>query len=104
MSFSKRLVTVLGFCACVVGHATERHRYECPSPLLVGNVKHTLKHAEVYDGPPKNMASLEAWGVLKDVDVYLLCTYDGTDKSITIHAVGSASCNATDKPRAAFCD
>jgi hypothetical protein len=104
MSFSKCLLAVLGCCACAVSHATEPHRYVCPSPLLLGNFKHVLKHVEVYDGPPKNMASLEAWGLLKNVDVYLVCTYDGTDKDVTIHAVGSASCNSTDKPRTAFCD
>lgn len=104
MSFSKRLVTAAALFACVACHATEQHRYECPSPLLIGNVKHALKHVAVYDGPPKDRASLQAWDSLKDVDAYLVCAYEGTDKVVTIHAVGSTSCDATDKPQAAFCD
>ncbi|PMS36156.1 hypothetical protein B0G57_104257 [Trinickia symbiotica] len=104
MSFNKRLLMAVALCACTACHATERHRYACPSPLTEGSVNHALKHVELYDGPPKNLVSLQAWDSLKDVDPYLVCSYEGTDKVVTIHAAGSKACDATAKPKAAFCD
>ena len=50
------------------------------------------------------MASLIVWESLNHVDVYLVCTYKGTDKTVAVHAEGASSCDTTDKPPAAFCD
>ena len=50
------------------------------------------------------MASLIGLDSLNHIDVYLVCTYRGTDKTVAIHAVGASSCDGTDKPPAAFCD
>jgi len=104
MSSSKYLVAILALSAPIAVYAREHHRYECPSPLIEGKVKHSLWHAKVYDGPPENMASLIGWDSLNHVDVYLVCTYRGTTKTVAVHAKGASSCDATDKPLAAFCD
>jgi hypothetical protein len=89
---------------CWTCSAATHHRYECPSPLLDGKFKRSLWHVNVYDGPPENMASLIGHYSLNHIDVYLVCTYKGTNKTVAIHAVGASSCDATNKPPAAFCD
>jgi hypothetical protein len=104
MSFSNRLAIAFALCACVACRAAEPHRYECPSPLMLNHVGHVLAHVHVYDGPPKNGVDLEAWDSLEGIDPYLVCHYEGTDKVVTIHAIGSKSCDAADHPAAAFCD
>jgi len=102
-SLSKYLA-IFASCVPAVLYAEVHHRYECPSPLVKGKFNHSLWHVDVYDGPPKNMASLIVWESLNHVDVYLVCTYKGTDKTAAVHAEGASSCDTTDKPPAAFCD
>jgi hypothetical protein len=67
----------------------------------------------VFDGPPQNMASLipvaikhgAQWDMTKKGDVYLVCGYKGTRKTITIHAPDTMVCKALDTPgTTAFCD
>ena len=111
MSSTRCLVATLALLTCATCSATH-HRYECPSPLVDGKIKRELSHIEVFDGPPKDMASLipapagnvAIWDKLEDVDVYLVCGYKRTDKIITIHARGATICKGTDHPSAAFCD
>lgn len=104
MSSSKWLAVAVMAGVCAACHAKSSHRYECPSPLPVGGVEHALKHVDLFDGPPRDRAFLQAWDSLKGVDPYLVCSYDGTGQVVTIHAVGSKSCQATVKPLAAYCD
>jgi hypothetical protein len=106
VSFSKCLLITVASLACMAGHAAERHRYECPARLVVGKLGHALKSAQVYDGPPEELASLEAWDKepLAGTDVYLVCEYKATNNVVTIHAVGVRSCKMTDKPQAVFCE
>jgi hypothetical protein len=103
-SSTKYFIALLACFTYAKSSATTHHRYQCPSPLVEGKVKHSLWHAKVYDGPPEDMASLMGWDSLNRVDVYLVCTYKGTDKTAAVHAKGASSCDATDKPLAAFCD
>jgi hypothetical protein len=104
MSLTRPLITTIALGMCITCHASTRHRYECPSPLVDGKGTHALAHVEVFDGPPQQQASLEMWKPLKGKDPYLVCTYQGTDTVTTIHAVGANACDATDKPGAAYCD
>jgi hypothetical protein len=104
MLFSKPLFAAVAVLACVACHASEKHRYECPSPLVDANGHHAITHVDLFDGPPQNQAFLQGWSNLKGRDIYLVCTYDGTTTVITIHAQGVDSCDATDKPVTAFCD
>jgi hypothetical protein len=104
MLWTKCSIALLTFCVCWTCPAATHHRYECPSPLIDGKFKRSLWRVNVYDGPPKNMASLIVWESLNHVDVYLVCTYKGTDKTAAVHAEGASSCDTTDKPPAAFCD
>jgi hypothetical protein len=103
-SSTRYFIALLAFCTCAKSFAATYHRYQCPSPLIEGKVKHSLWHADVFDGPPEDMASLMGWDSLNHVDVYLVCTYRGTTKTVAVHAKGASSCDATDKPLAAFCD
>jgi hypothetical protein len=98
------LTAWLALFTCATCYAATAHRYQCPSPLIDGMGKHSLWHAKVYDGSPENMASLIGWNSLNHVDVYLVCTYRGTTKTVAVHAKGASSCDATDKPLSAFCD
>lgn len=100
----KLLFASSAILACAACGATEKHRYECPSPLTDDKGQHALKHVDVFDGPPKDQAFLQGWMHLKGRDIYLVCAYDGTDKVVTIHAQGVNSCDAPDKPNTAFCD
>lgn len=92
--------------------AANHHRYECPSPHIDGKVKRSLAHIDVFDGPPKNMASLipfdaggsAIWDGLEGGDVYLVCGYKGTNKIVMIHAIGATVCKAPIHPDVAFCD
>jgi hypothetical protein len=112
MSSSRFLFAILALCIPAAPYAATHHRYECPSPLVDGKVKRSLSHIDVFDGPPMDMASLipapagnvAIWDKLEDVDVYLVCEYKGTDKIVTIHAIGATNCTGTDHPSAAFCD
>lgn len=104
MSLSRLLMTTVAACFCVACHAATKHRYECPSPLVDEKGKHTLIHVDVFDGPPQDRAFLEAITNLKGRDPYLVCSYQGTDKVVTIHAVGAGSCAAPDEPNTAYCD
>ncbi|WP_414649700.1 STY0301 family protein [Dyella sp.] len=104
MSSSKLLITAMAACFCVGCQAASKHRYECPSPLVDAKGKHTLVHVDVFDGPPKDKAFLQVLTDLKGLDPYLVCTYQGTDKVVTIHAVGASSCAAPDEPNTAYCD
>jgi hypothetical protein len=111
-SSTRCLVATLALLTCTTCSAATHHRYECPSLLVDGKIKRELSHIEVFDGPPKDMASLipaaaDDAGILdglEKVDVYLVCGYKGTDKIITIHALGATICKGTDHPSAAFCD
>jgi len=104
MLWTKFSIALLTFCVCGTCPAAAHHRYQCPSPLVDGKFKRSLWHVDVYDGPPKNMASLIGRDSLNHIDVYLVCAYRGTDKTVAIHAVGASSCDGTDKPPTAFCD
>lgn len=101
---NRSLVTATAMLACVACSAAEKHRYECPSPLVDDKGQHTLKHVDVFDGPPKDQAFLQGWTNLKGRDIYLVCSYEGTDKVVFIHAPGVDTCDAPDKPNTAFCD
>lgn len=102
--FSNGLWGTLALCSCLAAHAAAPHRYQCPSHLVVGKTKHAFSYATVYDGPPEQLASLEGTDSLEGADVYLVCKYKRTDKVVTIHAVGSKSCNGTEQPPTVFCD
>lgn len=104
MLYTKWLVAITTTLTCVACSAAEKHRYECPSPLVDDKGQHTLKHVDVFDGPPKDQALLQGWTNLKGRDIYLVCAYETTDKVVTLHAQGADTCDASDKPNKAFCD
>ena len=112
MSSCRYLVAIFALSVPTILCTTAHHRYECPSPLIEGKTRHALRYVNVYDGPPENLASLipvpagraDMWDGLQYVDAYLACEYKGTDKIITIHALGATVCKGTDHPSAAFCD
>jgi len=104
MPSNKLLVAVIAAGFCVGCHAAPKHRYECPSPLVDASGKHTLVHVDVFDGPPKDKAILQVLKDLRGFDPYLVCTYHGTNRAVTIHAVGANSCAAPDEPNTVYCD
>jgi hypothetical protein len=112
MSSSKWLVVLAVAAASTASCAATQHHYECPASLDDGQVKYPFKDIDVFDGPPKNMASLipaetkdgVRWDFNPGGDIYFVCGYKGTDKTVTVHAPGVTVCKGTQTPLAAFCD
>jgi hypothetical protein len=105
MSLNRLFVATVAASLCVACQAAEKHRYECPSPLVDDKgQQHELTHVDVFDGPPQNKAFLQVITHLQGLDPYLVCSYKDTDKVVTIHAVGAAACGGADVPNTAYCD
>lgn len=96
----------------MTSHANQSHRYECPAFLVDGHSKHAFLNVELFDTPPENKVSLMGgqikngteWGISKNSDIYMVCGYKGTDKTILVHAPGVSICRATTPPPTAYCD
>lgn len=112
MSSSKwlQMCMMLGISAACC--AKSPHRYECPATLAEGHVEHRFDSFRVFDTPPQNKGELmpteTADGaevpVSKNSDIYLVCGYAGTARTIVIHAPKVSLCKTTDNPGAAWCD
>jgi hypothetical protein len=82
----------------------------CPASLTDAGVRHVLANASLYDGPPEQMADLipvpsghvDRWS-LDGQDPYLVCKYDGTAKTATLHPKTAKVCEAGGKPFKAYC-
>lgn len=111
MSCNKVIAALLLLGMASASCASTPTRWACPATLADGATTHTLDNAELYDGPPQQMASLipeftrtgARWD-LDGVDPYLVCEYQGTRRTIALHAKGAARCVAGGKPFAAYCD
>ncbi|WP_420819317.1 STY0301 family protein [Paraburkholderia flava] len=47
--------------------------------------------------------TVDRWD-LKGIDPYLVCRFEHTSKTVTLHAASSKSCVAGHKPFAAYCE
>jgi hypothetical protein len=82
----------------------------CPSSIGDGAAQHRLTNASIFDGPPEEKADLvpdssgrlDLWK-LEGVDAYLVCRFAGTERVVTLHAVGAKICEAGAKPFRATC-
>ncbi|GLQ98812.1 STY0301 family protein [Dyella mobilis] len=62
--------------------------------------------------PPHNNGSLTPaetgyrakWSVSKKAEIYIVCGYSRTNKTITAHAPGASLCKGTQSPPATFCN
>jgi hypothetical protein len=112
MSFSKCLATLLVLGLSSASRAAQQHRFQCPAVLTDGKTKHAFSQVELFDKPPENRGSLMPaetdygvkWSVSENADIYMVCGYGGTEKTITVHAPGVSICKGTQSPLAAFCD
>ncbi len=73
----------------------------CPVEIKISGVAHPLNNANVFDGPPAELASLEAVNGVWDTKIadsatgkyYLVCDYAGTSVQTTIPlSPGITSC------------
>lgn len=82
----------------------------CPANVLDSGVRHVLNNAALYDGPPDRMVSLapvpagrvDRWDT-KNIDPYLVCQYQDTVRTVTLHAKNVSMCTAGMKPFRAQC-
>jgi hypothetical protein len=106
MSLAKAFYLAL----CVIPVACAA-KIPCPASVSDGGVVHALNNATLFDGPPDQMASLvpdssgpvDRWD-LKGIDPYLVCQFENTSKTVTLHAAASKRCVAGHKPFAAWCE
>ncbi|GLQ98809.1 STY0301 family protein [Dyella mobilis] len=112
MSSNKRFAALLILGLSGASCAASPHRFECPAVLTDGKTTHAFAQIELFDKPPQNNGSLMPaetdygvkWSVSENADIYMVCGYSGTDKTITVHAPGVSLCKGTQSPLAAFCD
>lgn len=112
MSSSKWLLLATMVAIAMTSHANQPHRYECPAFLIEDQSKHAFLDVELFDTPPENKVSLMGgeikngteWAISKNSDIYMVCGYKGTDKTILVHAPGVGICRATTPPPTAYCD
>ncbi|MBE1159105.1 STY0301 family protein [Dyella acidiphila] len=112
MWWSKWLAPALALGISATTFAAPPHRYACPPALVDGQVKHAFLNVEAYDGPPEQQAALMGaetkdgvkWEFERPGDIYLICGYSGTSKTITVHAAKVTACKGTASPLAAYCD
>jgi hypothetical protein len=90
----------------------QAHRYECPAVLTDGKLHHHFDLVNWFDGPPQELASLisvntkyGSWlPMSKSSDIYMICYYKGTKKTITVHSPGVTVCKVIMSPRMAYCE
>lgn len=112
MSCSKWLAALLMLGLSTASCAAQPHHYQCPATLTDGPAQHAFLQIELFDTPPENKGSLQPdeasdgvkWSVSKNSDIYMVCGYSGTDKTVTVHAPGVSICKGTQSPLTAFCD
>jgi len=112
MSYSKYLVATFVIGISTVSCASQPYRYECPAFLVDGQAKHSFSTVELFEGPPQNKGALMGgetkdgveWPASKNSDLYMICGYRDTGKTITVHAPGVSICQGTQSPLAAYCD
>ncbi|MGH8779907.1 STY0301 family protein [Paraburkholderia sp.] len=105
MSLSK--IFYLALCVIPVACAA---KVSCPTSVSDGGVGHALNNASLFDGPPDKLVSLvpdssgsvDRWD-LTGLDPYLVCRFENTTKTVTLHAAASKSCVAGHKPFTAYC-
>jgi hypothetical protein len=96
-------------CAVATGTASAAP-IACPARMNDVGSWHILVNASLYDGPPDQMAdlipvavgSVDRWS-LDHVDPYLVCRYEGTAKTVTLHAQTVRICEAGKTPFQAYC-
>ena len=83
----------------------------CPRSIDEAGRKHVLdNNLSVFDGPPEQGADLiggsggphRMWE-WEASDLYLVCRYKDTVRTVTFHAVGAKHCYGDSKPIRAFC-
>jgi hypothetical protein len=112
MLYSKLLVILFVLSTSAMScAAAQAHRYACPAFLTDGQVRYRLDTVDWFDGPPQELASLISvdtkYGSRLDVsndDIYTICYYKGTNKTITVHSPGVSVCKVIMSPRAAWCE
>ena len=83
----------------------------CPSTLTDPAGRHALVKVSLYDGPPNRMADQipvpdghgARWDIDRRMDPYLVCSFEGTKQTVTLHESGAKICKATDHPTRAWC-
>ncbi|WP_184416370.1 STY0301 family protein [Rhodanobacter sp. MP7CTX1] len=111
MSLSRTLSTIFALSLSASSWAAVQHRYVCPAFVSDGKARRALENVTVYDGAPEERASLipmttnnvDTWD-MHETDAYLSCEYKGTDKVVTIHALGASYCRAAGYPLVASCN
>ncbi len=99
----------LALCILAIGCA-QAAPVACPAHISEAGVEHVLFNASLFDGPPEKMGDLipdnagtvARWR-LEYIDSYLVCRYQGTEKTVTYHVTKTHVCEAGKKPFQAYC-
>lgn len=108
MSWSKPLLLISALT--LLSGMANAEKMTCPDSLQIKNKPHRLNGVSLFQGPPQQLAELipdtqdktewtlkdyQDYAREKDLPLFLVCRYHGTDKAVTIKVPGTAQvCSA----------
>jgi len=92
--------------------AEDRMVFKCPDTFEAAGKTFKLNNASVFDGPveekgglvPEFEGNTRRWEIDYRFDPYLVCRYEDSLHTITMHVKGTRVCKVEEEPFSAYCE
>ncbi len=113
----KKTASVGCLAVCMIypfgaAQAEDKPVFRCPDTFDAAGKTFRLNNASVFDGAPKEKGGLvpeseenaRRWEIDYRFDPYLVCRYEDSLHTITLHVKGTQACKVEEKPFSAYCE